>query len=130
MDPDSARHLCESRNRFFNVLPVEHHQVGEFVEDDDDVWKRLVLAVLVKQTRRVFCKELVVLIDVADALLGQQLQATLHLTHGVAQRDGSKLRLSNDRRVKMWNAIVVSEFDSLGIHENQTHLIGSGLEQQ
>ena len=38
-----ARHLRQARDGLFNVGAVEHHQVGELVDDDDDVGQRLFL---------------------------------------------------------------------------------------
>ena len=41
VNADGARHLREPRDGLFNVGAVEHHQVGQFVDDDDDVGQRL-----------------------------------------------------------------------------------------
>ena len=41
MNADGAGHLREAGDGFFHVGAVEHHQVGEFVDDDDDVGERL-----------------------------------------------------------------------------------------
>jgi hypothetical protein len=35
-----ARHLRQARDRFFHVVAVEHHQVGQLVDDDDDLRNR------------------------------------------------------------------------------------------
>ena len=43
MNAHSARHLREPRDGFFHVVSVYHHQVSQFVDDDDQVGKRLVL---------------------------------------------------------------------------------------
>jgi hypothetical protein len=36
-----ARHLREALHRAFDVLAGHHHQVGHFVDDDDDVGQRI-----------------------------------------------------------------------------------------
>ena len=41
VDADGARHLRQPRDRLFHVGAVEHHQVGQLVDDDDDVGQRL-----------------------------------------------------------------------------------------
>ena len=53
VNADRARHLRQSRDRLFDVAAVEHHQVGQFVDDDDDVGKRPLFAGIVEQARRV-----------------------------------------------------------------------------
>ena len=72
MDADGAGHLREARDRFFHVAGVDHHQVGQLVDDDDDVGQRLVLGVLgfvEERERLALLERAVVLIDVADAAL-------------------------------------------------------------
>jgi hypothetical protein len=36
MNPGRARLLGDPRDQFFDLLPRHHHQVGEFIDDDDD----------------------------------------------------------------------------------------------
>ncbi len=43
VNADGARHLRQARDGFLHVGAVHHHQVGEFVHDDDDVGQRLLL---------------------------------------------------------------------------------------
>jgi len=69
-----ARHLREPRNRFFHVVCVHHHQVRQFVDDDHQVGKRFVLALLhiFKERKRLLLLERpVVLIDISHAALRQ-----------------------------------------------------------
>ena len=100
MDADRARLLRQARHRILDVLRRHHHQVGELVDDDDDVdcsgsgtftgspfrqLHRAAIAVDVLQQR-------VVLIDVAHAALGEAAVAILHLVHGPDQRVRGELR--------------------------------------
>jgi len=74
VDAHSARHLRQSGDRFFHVVGVHHHQVGQLVDHNDQVWKRFVLGLFqtVEQRRRVFLLErAVVLVDVSHAALRQ-----------------------------------------------------------
>ena len=43
MNSYRSSHLGETCNRFFDVVAVEHHQVGELINDDDDVRQRAFL---------------------------------------------------------------------------------------
>src|SRR4051794_5149879 len=36
-----SRHLCQASDAFFHVAALEHHQVGELVDEDQNVGKRL-----------------------------------------------------------------------------------------
>ena len=119
MNADGARHLRETRDGLFDVGAVEHHEVGELVDDDDDVRQRLFVFAVVEERRHGAFKELVVLVDVAHAAAGQQLEAALHLADGVAQRVGGEFGLGDDGREEVRNALVHAEFDALGIDENR-----------
>ena len=98
MNAHGARHLRQARDGFLNVGAVQHHQVGQLVDDDDDVRQRLLLFALVKERRHDALEELVVLVDVAHAARGQQLEPALHLADGVAQGVGGQLGLGDDGR--------------------------------
>ena len=51
VDADGAGHLGEAGDGLFDVGAVEHHQVGELVDDDDDVGQRLLVLRLRRGTR-------------------------------------------------------------------------------
>ena len=130
MNAHGARHLREARDRLFHVAGIEHHQIGQLVDDDDDVRNRLFVPRFVEQAgRAILIEQAVVLVDVPDAFGGEQFQAALHFADRVAQRIGREFRLGDDGRVKMRNAFVVAQFQTLGVHQNQAHLIGRGLVQ-
>ena len=76
MNSYSACHLCQPRDGFFHVICVYHHQVGQFVDDNDEVREWLVLGlfdVFEKRERLLFLEGPVVLIDIANTALRQQL---------------------------------------------------------
>ena len=129
VNADRARHLRQPRDRRFDVRPVQHHQVGQLVDDDDDVGQRPRLAAFFEQAGRARLEQLVVLIDVADALFRQHLQAALHLAHRVAQRVRRQLGLGDDGRVQMRNAFVVAQLQPLGIDQDQPHFFRRRLVQ-
>ena len=67
MNADGASHLRKAGDGLLDVGAVEHHQVGQLVDDDDDVGKRLVVLLVVEERGHGALKELVVLVDVSDA---------------------------------------------------------------
>ena len=92
VNADGARHLGKAGDGLFDVGAVEHHQVGELVDDDDDVGQGVLFRFAVVEERRHGAfKELVVLVDVAHAAAGKQLEAALHFADGVAQGVGGEL---------------------------------------
>ena len=94
------RHLRQAGNGLFHVARVQHHQIGQFVNDDDDVGQRPLLRILAEQARSaVLLKEPVVLINISNALFGQKLQAPLHLAHRITQCIGGQLGLGDNRRI-------------------------------
>ncbi len=111
--PDGARHLRQARDAFFDVGAFQHHQVGQLVDQDQDVGN-LFQSSLFRSLLRTGCAAaacnlahlLVVLIDVANALRRQQFQAPLHFEHGVAQRVGGFLGVGDHRRQQVRDAFV------------------------
>jgi hypothetical protein len=74
MNADGAGHLGEARDGFFDVGLVDHHEVGELIDDDHDVRQRLLFLLgLVEEGGRGGVKQTVILLDVADAARGEQL---------------------------------------------------------
>ena len=89
-----ARHLGQASDALLHVGALQHHQVGQFVDHDQNVGKMLQLFLFelfleeIARLRFQLPHLLVELFDIADALAGQQFQAALHFEHSVAQRDG------------------------------------------
>ena len=68
MDSDSARHLREAGDGFFDVGAVEHHfRSASFVDDDRDVGQRFLVYVLEEVVAAVL-EKLVELVDIADVI--------------------------------------------------------------
>ncbi len=144
MQAGGARHLRQALHRAFDILAGDHHQVGHFVDDDDDVGQRLEIELLVFIDRLAgflvetgmhgarqflalglgFHKARIVAVDVAHAELGHFLVAFLHLAHRPLQRDHGLLRIGHDRRQQMRNAVIDGELEHLRIDHDQAALIG------
>jgi hypothetical protein len=117
--------LREARNRFLDIAAGHHHEVGELVNDDDDVGKGQERLFRFRR-RFVIClmrRVAVELLDVPHAGLRQLLVALLHLLHGPAQRVDGLLRIDDNRRHEMRNVLVHSKLDALRVDHDEAHLI-------
>ena len=143
MQAGGARHLRQALHRAFDVLAGDHHQVGHFVDDDDDVGQRIEVELLflvdrlagflveagVHRARQFFAlglgfdEALIVAVDVAHAELGHSLVALFHLAHRPFQRDHRLLRVGHDRRQQMRDAVIDGEFEHLRIDHDQAALV-------
>ena len=128
MDADGAGHLCETGDGLFDVGAVEHHEIGELVDDDHDVGEGFLVDVF-EEVLAAVIEELVELVDVADVVGCEQLEAAFHLADGVAQGISCKFGFGDDGRKEVWNALVHAEFDAFGIDEDHADLFGCGLEE-
>src|SRR5205823_12410427 len=92
MHPDGASHLRETRDALFHIGPLNHHQIGEFVYEDEyeGQWFCAVIILRIAEESSGLLPHLrhlaVVLLDVAHALCGEQLEAALHLYDCVPER--------------------------------------------
>src|ERR1022692_3055223 len=75
MDAYGAGHLRETGDGFFDVGAVEHHEVGQFVDDDDDEGEGVLVFAVVEKRGHGALEELVVLVDVAVAAGGEEFGA-------------------------------------------------------
>ena len=87
VDADGARLLGQAHDRVLDVLALAHHQVGQLVDDDDDVGHAV---------RRIDAR-LVEGPDVARGGAGQAPVAALHLVDRPVQRGLGLLGLGDDR---------------------------------
>ena len=122
MDPDRARHLRQPRDALFHVRPIQHHQVRQLIDDDDDVRQRLLVHIL-KQVLATVIEKLVELVDIPHVIRCQQLQPTLHLTNRITQRIRRQLRLRNNRRKQMRNPLIHSKLNPLRVDQDHTNLL-------
>ena len=74
-------------------------------------------------------KEPVVLLNVAHAFFGQQLQPPLHFQHGVPQGVGGHLGIRNDRSDQVRDAFIQAQLQAFGVHQDQLDFTGRRLEQ-
>ena len=62
--------------------------------------------------------------DVADADLGEQVVAALHLVHRPGQGVGRLLRVGDDLGEQVGQAVVLAELDPLGVDQDEPDLVG------
>ena len=129
MYADGARHLRESRDGFFNVAAAGHHQVGQLVNDDDDVGELLPGLPLVVVVENVVATVglRVVAVNVPDAPLRQLLVALLHLRDGPLQSVRGLLRLGDDGRGEVRDVCVEAQLQTLRVNQYELHLVGPRL---
>jgi hypothetical protein len=145
-----ARHLRQTLHRAFDILAGDHHQVGHFVDDDDDIGQRIEIELLLlvdrlagflveagmHRARRFlalgFCfqQASVVAVDVADAEFRHLFVALFHFSHRPFQGDDGLFRVGHDRRQQMRNAVIDGELEHLGIDHDQAALIRTQPVQQ
>ena len=120
MDADRAGLLGEADDRVLDVGGRDHHQVGELVDDAEDVGQRLLAAARA---------HLVHLDQVARAGQRHVGVALLHLAHEVLEGDRGLLRARDHRREQVRDRVVVVELDLLGVDEHEPHLVRRRAEQ-
>ena len=124
--PDGARELRQPRDRVLDLALRQDHQVGQLVDDDhEERHQRRHLAARLGLGREV----VVVGLDVADLLLGEDLVALLHQADGVAQRVGRLLRVADHRRDQVRDAVVHRQLDHLRVDHDELHLVGARREE-
>ena len=118
MDARRARQLRQSADGFLHLAGGDHHQIGQLVDDDDDLAHRLFVR----------ADGVVVAADVAHAHRLEPLVAVLHLHNRPAQRRARFLRIGHDRHEQVRNAVVDGKLDNLRVDEDEPHLLRLGAE--
>ena len=108
-----ARQLGQTADGFFHLARRNHHQVGQLVDDDDDLAHRLLVR----------ADGVVVTADVAHAHRLKPLVAVLHFHHRPAERRARLLGISHDRDEQVRDAVVNGKLNHLRIDEDEPHLL-------
>ena len=126
--------LCDTADGVLDFLGGDHHQVGQLIDDDDDLRQHLILlgmAVLGMLCFGLFGTHEVVIADqIAHLMVCEQLVAAFHLTDRPVERTGGLFRVCNDRNQQVRNAVVVAQLDHLRVHHDETDLLRRRLVQQ
>ena len=129
MDARGTRHLRQALKRLFDLLRRGHHEVGEFVDHDDDIRQHLPLDLFAFRLARLLLEAegpftlgellaglLIELIDVADARRGHHLIPLFHLTYDALQRSCSALRARHHVGDQMWNPVINRQLEHLRVN--------------
>ena len=111
MDAGRARELREATDRRLHFGRRDEHEIGEFVDHDDDERELLI---------RVFE---VIFFDFAHTGFGEALVARIHLARHFEQSARREFRIGDRGLDEMRDAVVDRKFDALGIDEEHLHFI-------
>ena len=69
-------------------------------------------------------------LDVAHALLGEQLVPPLHLASEPFEGIEHHVNLGDHRHLQVWQPVIRRHLDHLGVDQDQLQVVRRGLEQQ
>ena len=127
MDSRSAAQLRDAHDGALHVLAGDHHEVGELVDDDDEV--RHVLGRVLHVGVLSAVDVAVVRLDVAHLVVLEDLEPALHLGHAPLQGARGLARLGDHGHVEVGQARVAGELDALGVHHDEPDLLGRGAHE-
>ena len=127
VDPGSAGQLGDALDRGLHVLRGGHHEVGELVDDDQEVGVGAQLSLGSRQGLDLSGPHcLVEVVDVLETEGGQVVVAGVHLAHHPLQSLGRLLGGGDDRRDEVGDALVDGQLHPLGVHQHHAHLLRRG----
>ncbi len=122
MDANGARHLCEADDRGLKLSWIAVHDIREFVDNDNDIGKRL-RHVLSSFFLRWLEDGRVIGVDIAHMLCFEDIVASLHLLCRPLEREDRFLWVGNHWRKKVRNAVIGSELDAFRVDHDKAQLI-------
>ena len=126
--------LRDAADRGFDLLGGDHHQVGQLVDDNDNLRQYLILlrcaALLLLGLGALGAHQVVITDQIAHLMVGEQLVAAFHLADRPVERTRRLFRVGHDRNQQVRDAVIVAQLDHLGVDHNQAHLFGRGLVQK
>jgi hypothetical protein len=127
VDAGGAGQLGDADDGVLDVARRDHHQVGELVDDHQQVRVRHVDPLAVRRADQLAVADgCVEVVDVAEAAGRQVVVAHVHLAHDPLQRLGGLLRVGDDRRDEVRDALVGRELDPLGVDQHHAHVVRRG----
>ena len=112
VDAGRPRQLGDAGDRRLDLVGADHHQVGQLVDDDDDV----------RHPRLAGAQRLVVAGDVADAALRELVVAALHGADRPLQGVDRLVGVDDHLGQQVRNALVLRQLDPLRVDQDQLHL--------
>ena len=93
--PAGPRFLTQADDRLFDVVRCRHHEVCQFVDDDDD------------ERHGIFRMEFIIPGNIPRMSDGEALVAVVHFPDSPAQDAGGFLRIRDDWRQQVRNTVVI-----------------------
>jgi hypothetical protein len=119
VDAGGAGQLGDADDGVLDVARRDHHQVGELVDDHQEVRVGRVDPLAVRRADQLAVAHgAVEVVDVAEAAGRQVVVAHVHLAHDPLQRLGGLLGVGDDRRDEVRDALVGRQLDPLGVDEH------------
>ena len=114
-----TRHLGEAADGILHLIGSGHHQVGQFVNENDDARQRLFL--------RILFAELIVAHHIAHVIVREELIAVEHLRHRPAECARRLARIGHDGHQQVRNAVIDAQLDLLRVDHEELYLIGARI---
>ena len=131
MDAGGAGLLGDADDGVLDLLRGGHHQVRQLVDDADDIRIRTNLALGTCRCLVLAGDNLaVIVLDLAHARGLHIHVALLHLLHQPLEGRGGLLRLGNNGRNQVRDALIRRELDHLWVDEDQAYLLRGGAGKQ
>ena len=126
MDSRRTSELRDAHDGVFHIARGDHHEVGELVDNDKQIRVRAQRALRAGKRREFAVGHgLVEVVDVTEAERVQIVVAHVHFFDDPLQRLGGLLRVRDDGRDEVRNALIRRELDALRVDEDEANLCGS-----
>ena len=130
VDAGGAGELGDPDDRFLDIAGGDHHEVGELVDDDEEIGVRLQHALRAGQRCDPAALDgAVEVVDVLEPEGGEVVVPRVHLLDDPLEGLGGLLGVGDDRRDEVRDAVVGGELDALGVDEDHPDLIGRGAHE-
>ena len=116
MDARGTGQLGQTHDAGLHLAGSRHHQVGQFVDDDDQIGQGLQIGQIRRELTVVAGQALIVGSHVAYAHAGHGLIALVHLMHGPVKSVLGFAHLRHHRMDQVRLIGVHGHFDALGVH--------------
>ncbi len=128
MDAHGPGELGQPADEELDLLGADHHQLGQLVDDDDDVGKGLEASRSSSVSLPFFSARICFICWLYWSMFRtltalELLVALLHLLDGVHQDDAGLLGVVDDRAEEMGDALVERELEALGVDEDELDLL-------
>ena len=131
MNSGCAGQLRDANDRVFDVTRRDHHEVGEFVDDNEKIWVGLEFSFTAGRKHDLVIDDgLVEVVDVPEPEAGQVVVTQVHLLDHPLKRLRGLFRIRDDGGDEMRYTGVCREFDPLRVDQHHAHVTRLGAHEQ